>query len=697
MPNLSVEEVLNVNVGVLGHVDSGKTSLVKALSTVLSTAALDKSKQSRETGMTLDLGFSCFVSDLPDHLRSSFPTKTTLQITLVDCPGHATLIRTIIGGAQIIDIALLVIDAVKGWQAQTTECLVLAELTSPFLIVALNKADQLPENERNELLRIAEQKVRQRLKATRFRNAPIVGVAACVGGEKVAARVGDAETYESYNVDTLVSTLKTSLPPPRRDQTEGPFYFSIDHCFPIRGRGTVITGTVLSGKIKVNDALEFPGLGLERKIKSMQMFKEQVPSIQQGDRAGVCVSNLDAKTLERGIASTPGAVRLLQGAIAIVRKVPYYKGSLKSETKFHISVGHTTVMATVTFWGAKEILSCSKTSSSDGDSDVAKKKNGKELVGSSSLGGDAGLAGLPKMSFDFEIPFVQQDALVESLDGHENTLNWALIDFQTPVHCPLESLIIGSRLDFVDNASGDSSSCRLAFSGRLMKEIVPEKDRQRLRIYNHKERQGIITKLGEPHKRLDDNKTVRYEVFVDQLFKKETNLKAFLGMKVILESGEIGEIKASYGTDGQVRIDFPSGTEANVGDVVSLPFRRYLYDPDKKMHQDIQIGPVRPGTRIEVQKKQKRVLPQGVKTFGEVLSMKGEPRADGLCETAIVGGFFSMEVDIKEYCGTTAKVVQTQETGSILGPFGKAGKCKVSFPDGISPDRVGSKIELVLE
>lgn len=92
---------------------TGKTSLVKALSTLLSTAALDKSKESRERGMTLDLGFSCFFLDLPEHLQTHFPDKKKLQITLVDCPGHASLIRTIIGGAQIIDMVLLIVDAVS--------------------------------------------------------------------------------------------------------------------------------------------------------------------------------------------------------------------------------------------------------------------------------------------------------------------------------------------------------------------------------------------------------------------------------------------------------------------------------------------------------------------------------------------------------------------------------------------------------
>lgn len=131
---MAASEVLNVNVGVLGHVDSGKTSLVRALSTVLSTAALDKvsrdgsrqrplttpqSPQSRDRGITLDLGFSAFTSPAPPHLQAAGYSQ--LNVTLVDCPGHASLIRTIIGGAQIIELVVLVINATEGIQTQTAE------------------------------------------------------------------------------------------------------------------------------------------------------------------------------------------------------------------------------------------------------------------------------------------------------------------------------------------------------------------------------------------------------------------------------------------------------------------------------------------------------------------------------------------------------------------------------------------------
>jgi selenocysteine-specific elongation factor len=373
---------------------------------------------------------------------------------------------------------------------------------------------------------------------------------------------------ETYNVDRLVKVLKEKLPPPKR-ASEGPFYFSIDHCFSLRGRGTILTGTVLGGSASVNDVVEFPALALERKIKSIQMFKRQVPSVRQGDRAGICVANLDAKLLERGIASSPpGAVGAWRAGLALVRKVPYHAGALPCGAKFHVSVGHATVMATVSFWGARELrrqldqeqpqqpaaASPSSPSSPDGTG-----KKGDNPVQSSSLGGGADLAGLPRIPFDFGQSFLHQDALLESLDEgdagagavvaagatsgsrKEPLLHWALIEFQTPVFCPVHSLAIGSRLDAaVDAASGSAASCRLAFSARLIARVDPDRDLARLRIYAPKERRGVVSRLGDPHRRQDDGRIVRYEVFGSDLFKKETNMKPFLGMKIETERGDVG-------------------------------------------------------------------------------------------------------------------------------------------------------------
>lgn len=757
----SADEVLNVNLGILGHVDSGKTSLVKTLSTLLSTAALDKAKQARQRGMTLDLGFSCFFMDLPEHLKQQefAQTKTKLQMTLVDCPGHASLIRTIIGGAQIIDSVLLVVDAYKGWQAQTTECLVLAELTSPYLVVALNKIDMFPEDEREERVEQAKKKVRERLQHSRFRDAPLIGVAACVGGEKVAAHTTgsalDMIGQETVGVDKLVELLKETLPAPRRHlsttltssssagKKKDPFYFSIDHCFPIKGMGTVMTGTVLNGNVSVNETIEIPSLGLERKVKSMQMFKRKTTRIQQGDRAGICVSNLDSGLLERGVAASPGAVQLVKGAIALVRKIPQYPGQLHNKAKFHVSVGHSTIMATATFWGATELYAATKKKTNGADNNKNDEKDNNKTSIESSLG-DVDQTGLPFLKFDWNEDFLLQDSLLESLptsasqnvapdassksttaSNDDPLLHWALLNFQTPVYCPLQSLVIGSRLDAAVDKSGNisqqdvsaaqdlhdsapASSCRLAFCGRLVEKIDPKQDVSRIRWYTPKEKRGTIFRLGDPYKRQDDDKVVRYEVFGGDLFKKETLLKPFLGMKLVTPQGDIGELKGAFGTAGKFRVSFPAGTLAREGDVLRMPFKRFMHDAEKKMRQeDWVLPPVRPGARMDPtanKKKSKREKASVLEATGTVEKVKGDELDAAGAKTkkfpqAIVAGFFAPEVDIRQKVGRKVWIPSTQEEGQIAGPFGKAGKCKVTFEDtgGISESAVGAKAELRVE
>ena len=413
-----------------------------------------------------------------------------LQVTLVDCPGHASLIRTIIGGAQIIDMILLVVDATKGMQTQTAECLVIAEMTTRNLIVVLNKIDMFPEHEREERLRVAERKMRAGLRGTKFEHARMVGISACVGGEKVAAVDADVEHGGSsssntkvagtHNIQGLLGLLQSQIRAPNRDARPSPdqFHFAVDHCFPIKGQGTVLTGTCLAGSARPNDVVEFPTLATQKKIKGLQMFRRKANFIQQGDRAGICVSNFDAKLMERGIIASPGTVKLIRGAIAVVRKVRFFKGGLNSGAKFHISVGHTTVMATVTFWGAREIakqVQCDEEKSKDASN---------QAFGKSSLGGSADLAGLPRLKFDWDQDFLHQDNYLDALptsddnsewndstpeQGKRNDtalppLHWARLEFHTPVYCPMDSLVIGSRLDSEVNAN----ACRLAFSGRLV-------------------------------------------------------------------------------------------------------------------------------------------------------------------------------------------------------------------------------------
>eukprot|EP00959_Pyramimonas_sp_CCMP1952_P148687 3110419-Pyramimonas_sp.AAC.1 len=176
-----VASTFNVNVGILGHVDSGKTSLARALSTLLSTASLDKHPQSAERGITLDLGFSGFTVPTPDNLKETLK-HDNVQFTLVDCPGHASLIRTIIGGAQIIDLMMLVVDVTKGIQTQTAECLVVGEILTQHMVVVLNKVDMLPEATREEKVEKMKKRLAVTLAGTKFSGCDMVAVAARPGG-----------------------------------------------------------------------------------------------------------------------------------------------------------------------------------------------------------------------------------------------------------------------------------------------------------------------------------------------------------------------------------------------------------------------------------------------------------------------------------------------------------------------------------
>lgn len=304
-----------------------------------STASFDKHPQSKERGITLDLGFSAFLVDLPEHIRAAKTEYDRLQFTLVDCPGHASLIRTVIGGAQIIDMMILVIDLTKGIQTQTAECIVIGELTTEHLAIVLNKVDLLPEATRADKLEKMQKGIRKALHQTKFSDAPMIVTAArpfVEGADEADLR--NPPTLPPVGLDELVEALKGMVRLPARTE-DGPLHFAIDHCFPIKGQGTVCTGTILKGSMAVNDVIEFPELRQERKVKSIQMFKKPVQKARQGDRVGICVTQLGADQLERGIACSPGTMASWTLAVVAVRPIRFFKGASETGSKFHLTVG----------------------------------------------------------------------------------------------------------------------------------------------------------------------------------------------------------------------------------------------------------------------------------------------------------------------------------------------------------------------
>eukprot|EP00931_Biecheleriopsis_adriatica_P031362 TRINITY_DN18400_c0_g1_i1.p1 TRINITY_DN18400_c0_g1~~TRINITY_DN18400_c0_g1_i1.p1 ORF type:complete len:689 (-),score=169.56 TRINITY_DN18400_c0_g1_i1:47-1960(-) len=329
---------------------------------------MDKSKESQERGITLDLGFSSFSSDAPEHIQAL--GYEAIQWCMVDCPGHASLIRTVIGGAQIIDLCALVIDVNKGIQTQTAECMVVAEILANQLIVILNKVDMLPAEKRKKVLDKVVKQLRVTFKNTKFgEQLPF----ACV-----AAHPQDGSP--PIGMDDLLEVLKANLVVPQRDSS-GPFMFTYDHAFPIKGQGTVLTGTVLSGSVKPQMGIVVPQLGEAgkgKKVRSLQMFRQPVQEAVQGDRVAMCVAALDAKELERGIVlGEKFPVPVLDAVVCVVDKISYFKSTVNTKAKFHVTLGHQTVMATAHFFCPLDGRASASSSSSSSRPQPAKEETTK--------------------------------------------------------------------------------------------------------------------------------------------------------------------------------------------------------------------------------------------------------------------------------------------------------------------------------
>uniref|UniRef100_A0A914XS14 Tr-type G domain-containing protein n=1 Tax=Panagrolaimus superbus TaxID=310955 RepID=A0A914XS14_9BILA len=211
-----------MNIGLLGHVDAGKTTLSKALSTIASTASFDKgAKASNLRANTIDLGFSAIELD-SNH-----------QIALIDCPGHAQLIKAVLAASSVFDGAIIVINASRGIEPQTAEHLILASILCPKnVIIVISKID-LVEKEKIEMMK---KKLPKLLKSLNIpETSPIVPL--------------NLSNPSSESVLDLINVLKQKFFIPERISS-GNFVMVIDHCFPIKGKGTVMTGTIVDGSCK---------------------------------------------------------------------------------------------------------------------------------------------------------------------------------------------------------------------------------------------------------------------------------------------------------------------------------------------------------------------------------------------------------------------------------------------------------------
>ena len=283
----------HVNIGTIGHVDHGKTTLTAAITKYFGKfvdyADIDKAPEERERGITINTAHVEYQTDKRHYAH-------------VDCPGHADYVKNMITGAAQMDGAILVIAATDGPMAQTREHILLArQVGVPRMVVFLNKCDMVDDE---ELLDLVEMEVRELLTEYGFDgdNTPIIR------GSALKALEGDPKYVKA--IEDLMDAVDEWIPTPERDNDK-PFLMSIEDVFTITGRGTVVTGRVERGQLKLNDEVEIVGLKDTKKtvVTGIEMFRKQLDYAEAGDNAGVLLRGIDRSEVERGqVLAKPGTV-----------------------------------------------------------------------------------------------------------------------------------------------------------------------------------------------------------------------------------------------------------------------------------------------------------------------------------------------------------------------------------------------------
>jgi elongation factor Tu len=290
----------HVNVGTIGHVDHGKTTLTAAITKCLATKGLaaqqdfdqiDNAPEERERGITINTSHVEYESDARHYAH-------------VDCPGHADYIKNMITGAAQMDGAILVVAATDGPMQQTREHLLLAkQVNVPAIVVFMNKCDQVDDP---ELLELVEMELRELLDEYGFPgdDTPIIQ------GSALNALNSDGSGPDAENIFKLMDSVDSFIPEPER-AVDKPFLMPVEDVFSITGRGTVATGRIESGIVKVGEELALVGMGSEIKsvCTGVEMFRKLLDEGQAGDNAGLLLRGVDKENIQRGqVLAKPGSI-----------------------------------------------------------------------------------------------------------------------------------------------------------------------------------------------------------------------------------------------------------------------------------------------------------------------------------------------------------------------------------------------------
>ena len=288
------------NIGTIGHVDHGKTTLTAAITKVLAervagnTATdfdnIDKAPEERERGITISTA----------HVEY---TTENRHYAHVDCPGHADYVKNMITGAAQMDGAILVVAATDGVMAQTKEHILLSrQVGVPYIVVFLNKCDMVDDE---ELIELVEMEVTEQLEEYGFTDCPIIKGSALKALEDPSSEWGD-------KIMELMSTVDSYIPDPERE-TDKPFLMPVEDVFTITGRGTVATGRVERGTLHLNEEVEIVGIKEETRktvVTGIEMFRKLLDEAQAGDNIGALLRGVQRTEIERGqVLSKPGSVK----------------------------------------------------------------------------------------------------------------------------------------------------------------------------------------------------------------------------------------------------------------------------------------------------------------------------------------------------------------------------------------------------
>ena len=283
----------HVNVGTIGHVDHGKTTLTAAITLVQGKRGLsefvafdqiDKAPEERERGITIATAHVEYESEERHYAH-------------VDCPGHADYVKNMITGAAQMDGAIVVVSAADGPMPQTREHILLArQVNVPYIVVFLNKVDQVDDE---ELLDLVELEVRELLSEYDF---PGDDVPVIRGSALKALESGDPESEDAVCIGELMEALDSYIPVPER-ATDKPFLMPVEDVFTITGRGTVVTGRIESGVVKTGEEVELVGLGSDKKtvVTGVEMFRKILDQGEAGDNAGLLLRGVGKEEVERGM------------------------------------------------------------------------------------------------------------------------------------------------------------------------------------------------------------------------------------------------------------------------------------------------------------------------------------------------------------------------------------------------------------